>query len=438
VVPCETGLSCSAGECTDECIDECDESTCDGLTHRPCGQYDADECLDDGPTEDCAAVDPCIEAACVAGDGCTTVARTGCDPVVRVAAGGAHACAVDAAGAASCWGGNAAGQLGDGTLTTRLVPVGVSGLTEGVVAIDGGDVHTCAVNTSGQVFCWGTNFFLQLGGGSEVGTTTPAMVPGLPAGITTIATGKAHNCVSTGAGAVLCWGNNEWGQLGNGAGAGNSPPVSVTGLSAGVTELSANVGFHTCARLAPDDVRCWGLNQNGQIGDGTSTDRLVPADVVALPPETQRIAAGVEHSCAIDDGGALWCWGDNGFGQLGDGTTTDRSMPVPVTGLSSGVIAVSLGLWHSCAITGDGAGWCWGRGPEGQLGNGEETTESAPVPVADLGAMTQIALGDLFACAVYADDSIRCWGNNGTGQLGDGTTTSRATPVEVIGTGGGS
>jgi hypothetical protein len=259
----------------------------------------------------------------------------------------------------------------------------VSGLsTSGVNAISAGGSHTCAVTTSGRVECWGDNASGDLGDGTTTQRQTPVDVTGL-SDVVAISTGEYHTCALTGGGGVMCWGNNEWGQLGDGTTTNSPVPVAVSGLSSGVVAISAGVS-HTCALTAGGGVKCWGYNDGGALGDGTTTNSSVPVDVSGLASGITAISAGMGNgfgqTCALTSGGGVKCWGDNESGELGDGTTTDSSVPVDVSGLSSGIVMISAGN-QSCALTNVGTVKCWGPGSLGQLGNGTTTSSSVPVDV---------------------------------------------------------
>jgi alpha-tubulin suppressor-like RCC1 family protein len=199
--------------------------------------------------------------------------------------------------------------------------------------------------------------------------------------VRSVSSGFWHTCAVTSAGAAQCWGENEYGQLGIGSTTNSAVPVTVAGLSSGVVAVSAG-GDHTCALTSAGAVVCWGLNYLGQLGDGSTTDSAVPVKVAGLPSSAVAISARGSHTCAVLAGGEIACWGDNGNGQLGNGATTPSAVPVPVLGVSS-AIAVSAGGGYTCALTSTGAVVCWGDNGNGQLGN--ESTVGSLVPVEVVG-----------------------------------------------------
>lgn len=298
-----------------------------------------------------------------------------------IAVGDAHTCSVTAAGGLACWGANGSGQLGDGTTTPRGTPTAVSGLTGSVVQIAAGTAHSCALTDDGKVSCWGDDSFGQLGDGGSTASSAPVAVAGLPAGIAAITAGANHNCAATRAGAVWCWGAGTSSQLGDGNAATSGTPVAVTGLSGAATAIAAG-GDHTCALVADGTVWCWGANAHGQLGDGTTTSRATATQVAVLGGMT-AIAAGTTHTCGLDASGAVWCWGSNGHGELGGADTSDQTTAVNAAGLS-GQTAITAGNGHSCSIDATGGAWCWGAGGNGRLGNGDTADQTAPVAMAGL------------------------------------------------------
>jgi len=354
---------------------------------------------------------------------------------VAIAAGQDHTCALTSAGGVKCWGGNGLGQLGDGTTTGRLTPVDVSGLSSGVAGIAAGVGHTCALTGVGGVKCWGNNSSGQLGDGTTTNRLTPVDVSGLSSGVAAIAAGGWHTCALTSVSGVKCWGQNGTGQLGDGTTTDRLTPVDVSGLGSGVTAVAVGVSY-TCALTSIGGVKCWGHNGTGQLGDGTTTQRLTPVDVSGLGSGTEAIVAGGGHTCALTTAGEVRCWGRNDRGQLGDNTTTHRYTPVDVSGLGGGMEIIAAGAEHTCALT--TAGWikCWGGNGLGQLGDGTTTDRLTPVSVSGLGSdIEAIADGEWHTCALTSAGGVKCWGYNTYGQLGDGTRTIRLTPVDVVGFG---
>jgi alpha-tubulin suppressor-like RCC1 family protein len=253
-------------------------------------------------------------------------------------------------------------------------------------------------------------------------------------------------------GTVRCWGYNANGQLGDGTTTAiRSSPEWVLQSLGGIQSVVAG-GQHTCALLASGGVSCWGANESGQLGDGTTTERHTPVPVLQSPggaPLTgvQALSLGFSHSCALLAGGVVECWGRNREGELGDGTTTNRSNPVAVRSAMTGVLTavrdISVGEWQACALMSGGDVQCWGTNDHGQLGDGTTTNRTAAVSVLKssggppLVNAQSVSVGYQHACAQLVGGEVRCWGDNSSGELGDGTTISRLTPVAVLKSPGG-
>jgi uncharacterized repeat protein (TIGR02543 family) len=351
--------------------------------------------------------------------------------ITAIGLGAQHTCALTSGGGVDCWGANDYGQLGNGTTTGSSTPVPVSGLASGVTAISAGAYHTCALTSGGGVECWGANYDGQLGNGTTTNSSTPVAVTGLSGGVTAISAGADHTCALTSAGGVKCWGYNYYGQLGNASTTSSSIPVPVSGLAGGVTAISA--GYEDECAIASGGAECWGANYDGQLGNGTTSSSSTPVPVSGLGSGVAAISAGGYHTCALTSGGGVKCWGYNYYGELGNGTTTNSSTPVPVTGLGNGVAAISAGYMEQCALTSSGGGECWGANYDGQLGNGTTTNSSTPLVVSGQStAVTAIRAGGFHACALTSSGGVKCWGYNNSGQLGNDTTTNSSTPVSVI------
>ncbi len=354
----------------------------------------------------------------------------------QVASGGDHTCVLTLSGGVKCWGSNTMGQGGNGTTTSPItVPTDVTGLTSGVAAISAGYNHTCALLTTGGMKCWGNNFYGHLGDGTTTQRTTPVDVSGMTSGVARISAGENFTCAITSAGAARCWGLNASGQLGNGTVVNSSVPVSVTGLTSGVAQISAG-GSHACAVTTAGAARCWGLNSSGQLGDTTVVNRSTSVAVWGLGSGVAAVSTqSGAHSCALMTTGGVKCWGNNGSGQIGNNSATATfSSPQDVSGLASGVASVVTGGLHSCAVLSNGSVQCWGLGTSGQLGNGTLVTSRVPVLVSGWGAGTgsaTVSLGYTHTCARKTDNKVSCWGRNQASQVGDATTTNRSAPSLV-------
>ncbi len=384
------------------------------------------------------------------GDGTTTnrnapVTISGVSNITQVAAGGEHTCAMDASGQLWCWGANGDGQLGDGTTTSRTAPVPVPNIARGAgpmaVTISAGRSHTCAVvmtspelvfgaQPATNVDCWGANGRGQLGNGTTTSSTTPVQATGL-ANVKDVSAGGDHACALLAGGTVACWGEDTDGEAGNNTtGTYQATPVTVSSVTH--ARAVASGAFHACAVLGNGTASCWGNNLHGQIGDGTQAVRPTPVAVSGLAPVSNgpRVAAGTYHTCGLLAGGGVKCWGYNGYGEIGDGTTTQRDAPVPVSSVSNAV-DVCAGGFHSCALIADGTAQCWGYNGYGEIGNGTTSNATSPVAVTGLSNAVSITCGEYHTCATIADGTARCWGYNAYGELGTNNTTQATTPAAV-------
>lgn len=303
--------------------------------------------------------------------------------------------------------------------TAKRVPVDVSGLMTAAKDVTVGERHTCAVTTVGGLKCWGSNHDFQLGDGTRQDRVSPVDVAELRSDVRAATAGEQHTCILSATGGVKCWGKNQDGQLGDGTTVDKSKAVDVGGLESGVAAVA--VGWrHTCALMSGGGLRCWGNNQDGQLGDGTTVGRHTPTEVIGLGEGVTALAAGGRHTCALLATGAVKCWGQNQRGQLGDGTTGDRVVPTNVAELKSGVTAITAGGQHSCALMLSGAVKCWGNNGDGQLGVGGLLLKVTATDVARVAApAVAISAGKQHTCALLSDNAVRCWGDNEHGQLGE-------------------
>jgi alpha-tubulin suppressor-like RCC1 family protein len=286
---------------------------------------------------------------------------------------------------------------------------------------------TCGLTSDGSAYCWGNGELGDLGNGSAANELVPAEVPGL-SGLQAIGQAGGTTCVITSRGADKCWGDSYEGEFGdNKAETQSYTPVQVSGLTSGVQSISMGFGGANCALLAGGAARCWGQNTNGEVGNGTTAPQNTPVTVSGLSSGVTSIAAGGDHTCAVKSA-AVWCWGAGAT--LGNGTSNASSVPVAVSGLTSGVVSVVAGESHTCALTSGGAVWCWGHDGTGQLGI-DQIGNPVLVPTEVIGldhGVTALDLGDHNSCATKSDGTLWCWG----GTVGVGIKTY-PTPVLVGG-----
>ncbi len=301
-----------------------------------------------------------------------------------------------------------------------------------IKALAVGFAHACAITRAqGAVRCWGWNKNGQIGDGTRIDRLVPVAVPGLESAVTVISAGAGHTCAIRN-GAVLCWGSNSFGELGDATLTEHYQPQLVPGRTVGMLGVAAG-GAHTCAITPGQGLECWGANESGQLGDTSLVAQQTPVPVFGLSGGMISIATGDNHTCAVTLYGTVWCWGKNASGQLGLGSTAKRKYPANIH-FDDNVLAVAAGGDHTCAITGSirdggdgGELWCWGRNDHGQVGDGTKVDRSSPVKIAGLVDISAVGLGIDHTCAVHRTGAVTCWGRNDAGGLGDGTLTEQPT-----------
>ncbi|HKY14453.1 MAG TPA: hypothetical protein VJM33_05975 [Microthrixaceae bacterium] len=374
----------------------------------------------------------------------TTTTVVTSNEATAVSAGGGHACAVLSDGGVSCWGWNAFGQLGSttnsgsgfGNTTPNPVPDRVDGI-DGVIAVTAGEFHTCALLDDGTVWCWGVNAYGQLGTETNLATLavnpTPIQVLGIgPA--TAVAAGENHTCALVEDDGVWCWGLNLYRQLGHETNAvtfnPNPIPTQVGGTLDAVS-LSLGSG-HSCIVTNTSEMKCWGLNRDGQLGNpaglGTFVTSSTPLAVTGMTHAAVSEGGGFRH-CAVLSDATVSCWGHGYFGDSPD------AVPDPVDGLAD-VVSLSGGLLHTCGVVSAGKVLCLGVNGFGELGNTGPGTFT-PTIVGGIDDAVTVSAGTQFTCALHAGGAISCWGHNSLGQLGNltnvGTETPNPSPLPVIG-----
>ena len=366
-----------------------------------------------------------------------------------------------------CWGHNQYGQLGNGTTTASSVPTKVSRLPGGLDGkqdklVAAGDSFTCIVTTDNQIYCMGTNGNGQLGNGTttQQNVATPVTMPASMGGknITGLVALRSAACALA-SGDVYCWGSSGAGDLGIGAVGDQYTPVLVNTIGAShsnpVTALSGTPYEPYACAIASSKVYCWGLNNRGEVGDGTTTNRNSPVAVSTSSGIGSRQAVGIASSgtlaygssslesantFAIMSDGSLWAWGDNQYGQMGQGTasTSPQLMPIQVLGLLAGknIVQITTGMTTPCALTNTNSLYCWGQNNDGQVGDGTTTDRFTPTAVVMqtpgmAGATISLIIGGGYRNCAIANARSYCWGNNDAGQVGDGTLINRTVPTEA-------
>ena len=373
-----------------------------------------------GTPAQCQASTTCAKSYCDKTEGCTLEAQGEGGPCgaagwfcqvgsctepwgVSVAVGSQHACALSVSGGVSCWGANDSGQFGNGSLASSAVPL-TSSLSS-ANALAAGSAHVCA-RSGANVACWGLDADLQTGNGTGTVDQKPFAVT-LPAAATAVVAGASHSCALTVKGEVYCWGSNQYGELGQAT----SGPAQATPQNVAGTFVGLAAGAHTsCAYDAAGALTCWGARAGTWGGLGSPAGP--PTLVQGLGP-VRQVAIADTHACAILKSGPLFCWGTNAFGELGNGSTVkDYVAPVQVL-LGPQATAVSVGSVHSCALTLDGGVWCWGHHVYGQLGVGmsiaPDIVRSVPLKINDLQAVSLSAFENR-TCVARLDGAVACWG----------------------------
>ncbi len=351
----------------------------------------------------------------------------------RLSGTGLHNCLLKDGGV-RCFGFNAYGELGDGSTTNRFAPADVVSMGSGVTQLSAGQHTSCAVKNS-AAFCWGYNYYGQIGNGIVTGsgaaTTAPQAVLNMQEGVSKVSTGAATSCGIKN-GALYCWGYNGNGQFGNGT---TSPSTSGTAaavptMNSGVTDVDISIynAYHVCA-VKNGGAYCWGYNGSGQLGDGTTIARYSPTPVVGLGSGVTSIGLGNNFACAIKDG-SIYCWGANSVGELGLGDATNRTAAVKLPFFNGKTIKkLSVGGAHSCAIvvnSGNNEVYCWGQNVNGNLGTGNTLNASTPQRILALDGATDVNASALYDGNSWAAMSlaivgnrVMATGNNSYGQYGN-------------------
>jgi alpha-tubulin suppressor-like RCC1 family protein len=354
-------------------------------------------------------------------------------------AGYGFACAILDSGQIECWGANYRGQLGNGTLLDSSVPTKVVGV-EGAVAMAATNLTACAATADGLLWCWGRNTSGQLGTGSTPADDATLTRVNGPVGFSSLSATSMFSCATGTDERVWCWGASYKGNYGSGYGNVLAQTPTQVSWLAGVSQVSAGAGHSddtgysttTCA-VVQGTAWCWGNNDHGQVGDGTTEESLQPVPVIGLPG-AKYIATGYNHSCAIGLSGGTWCWGKGTSGAPGQGGYKDSTEPIQLVDLSHAV-QVGVGDYFTCARTEDVGVSCWGWSSSAMGNDDDSSSEHTPKPVEGMSEATDLAVGKDHVCAAKSDGTLWCWGRNYEGQLGQANEEleSSTWPLQVEG-----
>lgn len=355
----------------------------------------------------------------------------------QFAMGAAHGCGTDFENTLYCWGDNSFGQLGDGTVTTRSIPVPVIGLT-GIVDVYAGGNTTCAVLSTGVTKCWGQNANNSISSAATPYFSSPTNLQGLKGTPKRLSLGKTHTCAMFNQSTPQCWGQNGNRQLGIGSSVSSvTVPTNVTVMPASTNSyVVAGDGF-TCGTTndgTRDRIQCWGKNSSGELGNGNALNSSSPTDIAiqgAIPRSATLYTYGA-NTCSWTELGVL-CWGPDTFGQRGDGAVVSPHVATWVSGIDAMTNYISVGDGFACAVDLNEVTLCWGKNDRGQLGNGTKQNADAPVSVKNLRVgMIQSHSGGNFSCSLNDDGVMMCWGANDKGQLGGGNVPDQQYPIYVL------
>lgn len=345
----------------------------------------------------------------------------------RLVSGYQHNCMIAKSGQVRCWGDNGVAQLGDGTYTNRTSPINLNDPTS-YKYISSLNHHTCGITSSDKLKCWGHNYYGQIGDGSSKNNKSSPVEVDSSLKFKTVSAGVDHTCAVTTAGQMKCWGNNDLGQVGDGTTQTRSAPIVIDSKT---TYKTVSAGSrYTCGITTSDQIKCWGSDPSRIVVGGNSVGQPVPTLLDASNTYLDVSAGSEWRACARTLSNEIRCWGLTG---VGDGTEELRRLPTKVDSSTKYMsVQVSSSGATSCGITSTGKLKCWGWNNWGQLGLGDNAHRLAPVDIAEPASFTEVATGSGHTCGITNLNQIKCWGWNSIGQIGDGTNSDKNLPILIL------
>jgi len=347
-----------------------------------------------------------------------------------VSAGGYHTIATRHNGTLWTWGYNNHGQLGNGTTSNKILPTQENTGAANWKSISAGTYHTVAIKSDGTLWAWGYNHYGQLGDGTTLSKQVPTQESTGATDWENASAGHYHTVAIKSDGTLWAWGHNSYGELGDGT-TSNRYVATQENSESTNWEYAEAGGYYSAALKSDGTVWSWGYNHDGELGDGTTDNKSVPTQENSISTDWEYIAVGYSHTVALKSDGTLWAWGRNNYGQLGDSTTDNRLVPTQESNASTDWTSITAGSYHTVAIKSDGTLWAWGRNYEGELGDG--TTDSKSTPTQEKSESTNwqnVEAGAYHTIATKLDGTLWAWGHNIYGELGDGTMRNRSEPVQ--------
>jgi alpha-tubulin suppressor-like RCC1 family protein len=346
-----------------------------------------------------------------------------------VAMGSQHACGIRSSGTVFCWGQAAGSRLGNKYTGLQFVPTPESTMAENWKQVDAGSGHTCAVKTDGRLFCWGSGFSGRLGHNATYSMLIPVQEYSIATDWKAVAAADSHSCGLKTDGRIFCWGEQGEGRLGNTITIGVSLiPVAESTSATDWAQIDAGTA-HTCAVKTGGTLYCWGLGTFGRLGNNSTESSSLPAREASSGTDWSQVSAGSNHTCAVTDAGRLYCWGSGLNGRLGNNDTAESMVPVSEATQAQDWAQVSAGGNHTCAVKADGRLFCWGVGSTGQLGDGASVERWVPVQESTAaGDWVSVTSGMSHTCAAKLNGNVFCWGQGTNGQLGNNGSANVPVP----------